>query len=321
MKRGTAELKPIIMSIQGGIGNQFFQYAAGYALAKKLGVPLKIYPKESYLPSKKWAIDDTRHFLLNRYNLSLSYADAKEVEQLLPKVPKKKRGLKKWLDFSTPAPLEQPRFFVEGPSTQYRPDFFEIEPPHLLEGCFLSYKYFHPLRKELIQLFQPTSPISYPGYQILQKIKASKTPIAIHFRRGDIINDPEIYKSIVGITTMTYYQNALKALLERLPAGSEPTLFLFSNDIAWVKDSFKTHLPTVFVDHSTAFMAHEDIYLMSQCRHHITAGGSTFSWMGAYLCPFHEDQIVIRTEKITNHANHNHPQDLFLPEWLSAPSS
>jgi hypothetical protein len=45
------------------------------------------------------------------------------------------------------------------------------------------------------------------------------------------------------------------------------------------------------VGHNDAGSAHEDLRLMSLCRHHIIAD-SAFSWWGAWLNPYCDKQVI-----------------------------
>jgi hypothetical protein len=63
------EVFMIIVKLQGGLGNQMFQYAAALSLSKRLGKVLKLDPvffKD---------VDD-RNFGLNVFNISLSFASS-----------------------------------------------------------------------------------------------------------------------------------------------------------------------------------------------------------------------------------------------------
>ena len=71
----------------------------------------------------------------------------------------------------------------------------------------------------------------------------------------------------------------------------DPTFFVFSDNIPFVKEYLPRKVPMVFVDHNDDYSAHEDLRLMSSCHHHIIAN-STFSWWGAWLNP-RTDKMVI----------------------------
>ena len=58
------------------------------------------------------------------------------------------------------------------------------------------------------------------------------------------------------------------------------TLFVFSNDLNWVKNNFKFNVPVEFVE--SCEEDYEELFLMSYCNHNIVAN-STFSWWGAWL--------------------------------------
>ena len=57
-----------------------------------------------------------------------------------------------------------------------------------------------------------------------------------------------------------YYANAIALIKERFV---DPTFFVFSDDIPFVKQNLGLDPGTVFVDHNGTFAAHEDLRLMS----------------------------------------------------------
>jgi hypothetical protein len=70
----------------------------------------------------------------------------------------------------------------------------------------------------------------------------------------------------------------------------DPTFFIFSDDIAWVKENLSLPSSAVFVQHPKLRDV-EELALMSMCTHNIIAN-STFSWWGAWLNN-NPDKIVI----------------------------
>ena len=48
-----------------------------------------------------------------------------------------------------------------------------------------------------------------------------------------------------------------------------PTYFMFSDDIDWVKENFSSKHQMVFIDFNDASTNYEDIKLMSNCKHNI----------------------------------------------------
>ena len=111
----------------------------------------------------------------------------------------------------------------------------------------------------------------------MRQIERCKTPVSLHVRRGDATIPVE---GKVVLQT-EYYANAIALIKERFV---DPTFFVFSDDIPFVKQNLSLDPRTVFVDHNDTLAAHEDLRLMSSCHHHIIAN-STFSWWGAWLNP------------------------------------
>jgi len=82
---------------------------------------------------------------------------------------------------------------------------------------------------------------------------------------------------------------------------------VFSDDDEWVADNFRLR-PMTQVRQS---VPHVDLILLSRCRHHIMAN-STFSWWGAWLCPY-QDKVVIGP---TRWVKHMETPEVMPAEWL-----
>jgi hypothetical protein len=109
---------------------------------------------------------------------------------------------------------------------------------------------------------------------------------------------------------LDYYRKALRLLNERV---DQPEIFIFSDDIAWVKANLDIDLPCLFVDHNMGMESYNDMRLMSLCQHHIIAN-SSFSWWGAWLNP-NPDKVVIAPQRWFANANKN-VDDLFPEGWV-----
>ena len=88
--------------------------------------------------------------------------------------------------------------------------------------------------------------------------------------------------------------------------------FIFSDDLAWVKNNFKIEFPHDYVDWNQGEESYNDMRLMSMCKHHIIAN-SSFSWWGAWLNPC-ANKIVVAPRnwfvKMTD------VSDLLPQEWV-----
>jgi hypothetical protein len=136
------------------------------------------------------------------------------------------------------------------------------------------------LRKEL-SFRKP--PIGHNA-EMIDTVLAAEQSVSLHIRRGDYTSAAEGNIAL----PMDYYERAITAMRERLPKAK---FFVFSDDMAFARANLPQGFPAVFVDHNDDYTSHEDLRLMSNCRHHIIAN-SSFSWWGAWLNP-HEDKMVI----------------------------
>ena len=88
--------------------------------------------------------------------------------------------------------------------------------------------------------------------------------------------------------------------------------FIFSDDIAWIKDNLTTNSDTVYVDHNSGKQSYNDMYLMSLCQHHIIAN-SSFSWWGAWLGTNVKKIVIAPKQWFVNDTVTN---DLIPKSWL-----
>jgi hypothetical protein len=91
---------------------------------------------------------------------------------------------------------------------------------------------------------------------------------ALHVRRGDYVRLYENHPP----ATEDYYRMAIERL-------GETSIVVFSDDMEWCREHIGWAKPIRYIDGNED---HEDLFLMTQCQHHIIAN-SSFSWWGAFL--------------------------------------
>lgn len=272
----------VIMRIKGGLGNQLFQYASGYALAKRLNQKLAFDPSF------------TRNMTARGYKLPLLQVETDEVvytEQL----PRKVNQLKNLYVNKTCRILNIPKhicgeyvYWLETKNI-WQPDFFTIQAENLyVDGYFQSEEYFKQYRAELLKQIQPNYAPEDKYLKVLEEIKKCNS-IAVHVRRSDFKKDNCKFHYLLD---ETYYKRAIEKIRV---AVKNPIFFWFSDDIDWVeKHMGKTH-DFRYVNTYTKHGDIDDMILMKHCNHIITAN-STFSWWAAWLNE-HEDAIRIVPSK------------------------
>lgn len=300
----------IIVNLMGGLGNQMFQYAT----AKRLSIINNTELRIDAFNFKKLTANSEHTFQLTNFNLSAKQASRSEIWKIVQPINPVARAFGSLLGRS-PVKAKTNAIFREQDGCDFKPEILELESDRYLVGYFNSYKYFDSIRNVLVDEYKLKEAISLPGQEIVKLIETTNS-VSLHIRRGDYVNDPAVYKSMEGIITDHFYRNAVDYIAAKINA---PHFFVFSNDMAWVKESFNIPYPITYVDINSAQRGFEDLWLMSRCKHNITAGGSTFSWWAAYLNP-NENKIVVRTEKISNVSKYNYPQDYFPVEWVSVAS-
>lgn len=265
----------IVAKLIGGLGNQLFQYAAARSLSlhKHTGLGLDI---SGFGETDANTI--ARSYQLDSFNI-----DA-------PVITEQDR-LKK-TRFSYPArirnrilPYYRRRFYNEQ-FFHFDPLFFKASASTTLVGYWQSEKYFKPfagiIRNDLT--FNKAISLKYKDLAAnLQK----KNSVSIHIRRGDYVNNPET-RRMHGTCSITYYRNAVEEIRSRI---GDPELFIFSDDINWVKNNFNLPYKMTVMEQPPDAIPAEDMYLMSLCSHNIIAN-SSFSWWAAWLNG-NENKIVV----------------------------
>ena len=181
--------------------------------------------------------------------------------------------------------LRSSRLIVE-PHFNYWAGIKNIPDESYLIGYWQSERYFAGDESSIRNEFIFRLPVSNLNEEVSNRIKCSNS-VGLHVRRGDYVNNAKT-RAVHGLSSIDYYNRAIRYICERVHL---PHLFIFSDDIDWVKVNLKTDLPSTYLDHNIGQESYVDMRLMSLCRHHIIAN-SSFSWWGAWLNP-RLDKIVI----------------------------
>jgi hypothetical protein len=270
----------IIINLIGGLGNQMFQYAMARALSleKKHKLRLNVEAFDTYLVHK---------FGLHNFNIALKFYK-------IPSRYKSKFNKK----FKKTVHYVDEKFY-------YNPEIKTIKCDFLfLDGYFQTEKYFKKYENEIRNDFKITGPLKEITKEFLKKIE-SQNSVSIHIRRGDYL-----LTEIHNTDKKEFYDEALKYIITKV---HNPHYYIFSNDMEWVKENFKTNSETTYIDFNDADSNYEDMKLMSTCKHNIIAN-SSFSWWSAWLNT-NLDKIIIAPKIWFNGETYNYV-DLVPDNWI-----
>jgi len=287
----------ILVELNGGIGNQMFQYAA----AKSLALHHKTILKLDISPGTDKSMPEglkPRQFDLHYFNLPDTVATAADLKSfdsksILGKIVEKTK------------PNHKRRIYRE-PFFHFDKNFYNTEPDVYLKGLRQSEKYFLPFENEIRNVFEIRNDTIVAFQNITNQLK-NQNSVSIHIRRGDYL--AKISLEVLGLIPLEHYQNAIELINSKIP---DPSFYFFSDDIQWVKENFQTPNAT-FVSGNISKNHIDDLYLMSQCKHNIIAN-SSFSWWGAWLNN-NPEKIVIAPQKWFNKGPQD-TQDLIPEGWL-----
>ncbi len=251
-----------IVWIDGGLGNQMFQYA--------LALKLMSLGREVKLDVTKYAQHPVHNdFELDRvFKLCVPYAASREIRRL---------GYLKanhWTEFLKKTPFKK--------KTVYSHESYAFDEKVLsLDGCYLegywqSEKYFLDIRDRMMDTYRFPE-LQKDWQKELAKRLRERCSVSVHVRRGDYLRFPRYQ----GICTPEYYHRAMGYFRERFPGQAE--FYIFTNDFPWAREAFPQD-DCHFVEGNTGTESFRDMQLMGLCRHHIIAN-SSFSWWGAWLDP------------------------------------
>ncbi|MFM8314005.1 MAG: alpha-1,2-fucosyltransferase [Deltaproteobacteria bacterium] len=266
------ENKSVIVGLSGGLGNQLFQYAAGRSLSLRLNAPLKL--------DLSWFLGRTdRFYALAPFAVSGATCIDRFPFSNMAKALSSRISRKLFFSRMGVPIRREPHFHFD-------PFFENIQEPCFLEGYWQSEAYFEMYQEQILQDFNLIEPVPERCKAVAEEIK-NFDAICVHVRRGDYISNPKAAK-LYGICSVVYYQTAVRHLGETV---KNPKCFIFSDDLAWVKNSLQLPFETKIVDINSAESAHWDLYLMAQCKHFVIAN-SSLSWWGAWLGKALDKKVV-----------------------------
>lgn len=286
----------IITQINGGLGNQMFQYAAGRSLALRHDVDLVL---------------DTRIFEgKSQFGFGLDHFNHAARQGLPSEVPPERRQNR--LRYLLWRGLRLKPHLVRETGLSYNAGFDGLGDGVYLKGYWQSERYFKAVEDTIRADFRIVTPPSPENAALLAEL-AQLPAISLHIRRGDYVNNSRT-NATHGTCTLDYYARAAELIAGKM--ATKPVIFTFSDDPAWVRENLVLPYEMRVMKHNDSDHNYEDLRLMSACRHHIIAN-SSFSWWGAWLNPSPDKMVVSPARWFADPAMVN--DDIWPESWIRLP--
>jgi Glycosyl transferase family 11 len=285
------------VKLQGGLGNQLFQYAIGRHLSHEWGCKLELDVSWFYKvhmlngPTvRDYALGPfvLNAKLVNQYKLEVIY------EKILILI-----GLRKRLQV------------VNEISYNFHDYEFSYPRSISLNGYWQSWRYFEKSNQLIIDDLSRLVPVNDLNESMLQKIRNTTNAICVHVRRGDYVCDRKT-SEYHGFCDLLYYDEAYKRLGFN---ADECSVFVFSDEIEWVKKNLNFPCPVNCVDINDSNSVHQDLMLMMACNHFIIAN-SSLSWWAAWLGADRNKRIIAPIKWFAD--NKINTEDLIPSGWMLA---
>lgn len=280
-----------IVWIDGGLGNQMFQYALALKL-NDLGreVKLDITKYAEHHAHNDFELDHIFGLLCELASVReikrLGYRKANHLTEFLKKTSLCKKTIYNYESYEYDAKV----LGLDG---------------YYIEGYWQSEKYFIDIQEKIREAYRFPEITDQKQKETVAQIK-NNCSVSVHVRRGDYLRYP-IYRDIC---TIEYYERAMEYFRDKF--GGEVRFFIFTNDMPWSKEHFRSK-DCCFVEGNTGTESFRDMQMMSLCRHHIIAN-SSFSWWGAWLND-RKDKLVIAPERWVN-IPEEEQRDIIPETWI-----
>lgn len=258
----------IIVKLQGGLGNQMFQYAFGKALS--LHLKQGLFLDHTLLVYHAHKVNRTAR----EYELSIFPGlDAKSLPVFYKKIIGSESPLASKINRKIPVISKIRQVENELVTVTHN----ELTAINVFEGYFQSEKYFLSFSDQIRAGFR--FPQLDKTNSLLKEQISNTNSLAIHIRRGDYCSDPDAAR-YHGNLAVDYFVKATEIVRTTHP---DVRIFVFTDDAGWARLNLLPAYPeAIIVQGNIGPDSWKDMALMTYARHHIISN-SSFSWWGAWL--------------------------------------
>lgn len=279
----------IVGRIQGGLGNQLFQYAYLYAVSQRKKQIVKL--DTTYFKGK-----DSWPFRLDLFNISTMEIVNNDQLPKLVKFQKKRcvnRIIRIFPLFWIPL-FHNWRYYKECRLKYLEYAYEPIGENIYIDGYWQTCKYFEEFSDEIRQQLTPNYEMN-----ATTKLKCNEVTnccsVSVHIRRGDYLKITKL-NSQLYLLTENYYRNAINEMKKKVVS---PIFYFFSDDIDWAVQVFGETPEFRYIKIVSPTSDIDELIIMSKCKHHIVAN-SSYSWWGAWLNPSKEKIVIAPSKRYGN---------------------
>lgn len=215
------------------------------------------------------------------------------------------------------------------PPTKYienrEPELHALETIQKLEttyfdGYFQDYRYFHKHGESIKKILHIEWMREKVKHRIRHKVDFDddSTRIMLHIRRGDYVGQT-CYHPVLDTN---YYIESIRCIMDSaVYAGKPVRLFVFcqkgenSREIVdAVSREVGEHIESIHYMADYCLTDAEELLCMTWCTHFIIAN-STYSWWGAYLCPYREKVVCCPDAFFGHQLYYINTTGLYMDNW------
>lgn len=282
----------IITRLWGGLGNQMFQYAFGYAVAKRTNQELLLdtrfftdeyISKNSHFSRQSLNISEFPLVYAKQVNTRgelriISCLQNRQVNRLI-RIPRK---------FEITA--DQGIHYIK----ETRLDLYQDYIDHPIgdayyDGYWQSEEYFKDYKEEILKQFWI---MDDDINRVIAKERIDeRDTVSVHLRFGDYGRKKILGAHYNYVVSPQYYLKAMDEISKRM---GNPRFFIFSNDIEKSVELIGDQYDYEIVNKDRKMSDVQEFIVMSKCHNHIISN-STFSWWAAWL---NDKGIIVAPELV-----------------------
>lgn len=306
----------MIVRLEGGLGNQMFQYAFARAMSERTNAYLlfdttagfaqdRLYQRKFQLRELGLPIGDVRND--PRLRFSNRIVQSHMFRSLI--FPATRKVLQRSASVNWAERLWPGHLLISERAHVFNQDLLSLawRGTAWFQGYWQSPRYFEEISGELAKEVTPALP-SQGQTQELGHVLRNGESVAVGIRLYEESPWPDRHARDGRLRTVIETRNALTQILDLAPRSK---VFVFCTHLAPEIEACGWPRGTEFVTHEDGrFSPTETLWLLSQSRHHVITN-STFYWWGAWLSQWNyptEVQTVLAADNFPN-------SDALLDSW------